>query len=148
MARRAADILSLAMIAAYVAYLAATWDTIPDVVPSHFNVVGAPDIYGNKSVLLLEPVIALAMWVLLVVVRRVPGAWNFPVRVTPRNRAVLYAIGERTMMALTPLVVFLMLYAGLMGVIDLPVAGLYLALAAVLAVLAVGIVRMLRARDE
>ena len=108
--RRTLDILSLAMIVAYVIFVAARWDAFPSVVPSHFNALGQPDAYGGRWVLLLEPAIALALW-------------------------------------LAPMVVFLLLYIGLMGVYELPVAVLYLVLATVLADIAVGIVRMVRERD-
>ena len=145
--RKALDILCLAMVAAYLALIAAAWDNLPDVVPSHFDAAGVPDAYGDRSVLLLEPVVALALWALLAVARRRPELWNFPVRVTPRNRAALYAIGEKMMAPLVPLTVFLMLYVGLMGVWSLPVAVLYLALAGVLVDVSIGIARMLRHRD-
>ena len=128
--RRTLDILSLAMIVAYVIFVAARWDAFPSVVPSHFNALGQPDAYGGRWVLLLEPAIALALW-----------------RVTERNRARLYVIGEQMMTPLAPMVVFLLLYIGLMGVYELPVAVLYLVLATVLADIAVGIVRMVRERD-
>lgn len=145
--RRTLNILSLAMIVAYVIFVAARWDAFPSVVPSHFNALGQPDAYGGRWVLLLEPAIALALWALMAVTRRFPGAWNFPVRVTERNRARLYVIGEQMMTPLAPMVVFLLLYIGLMGVYELPVAVLYLVLATVLADIAVGIVRMVRERD-
>lgn len=145
-ARKVSDVLSLAMIGAHVAFLVATWNAIPSVVPSHFDVFGMPDAYGDKSVLLLEPAVALGMWALLAVARRRPQWWNFPVRVTQGNRAALYAIGDQMMVVLTPLTVFLLVYVGLMGVVQLPAAALYLALGGVIAVVAVGIVRMVRVR--
>lgn len=145
--KKVMDILSLAMIAGYCVFLAMSWESLPSVVPSHFNAAGVPDAYGDKGVLLLEPIVALALWILLVVARHRPELCNFPVRVTPRNRAALYAIGDQMMTPLVPLTVFLMLYIGLMGAVDLPVAVLYLALAAVFADVAVGIARMLRHRD-
>ena len=132
-ARKVSDVLSLAMIGAHVAFLVATWNAIPSVVPSHFDVFGMPDAYGDKSVL-------------LAVARRRPQWWNFPVRVTQGNRAALYAIGDQMMVVLTPLTVFLLVYVGLMGVVQLPAAALYLALGGVIAVVAVGIVRMVRVR--
>lgn len=145
--RKVLDVLSLAMVAAYLVLIAAAWDTLPDAVPNHFDAAGVPDAYGDRSVLLLEPVVALALWALLAVARRRPELWNFPVRVTPRNRDTLHAIGDQMMAPLVPLTVFLVLYVGLMGVWRLPVAVLYLALAGVLVDVVVGIARMLRQQD-
>lgn len=40
------------------------WDTIPDTIPIHFNVSGEVDQYGNKSFLIIAPVIIfLLQWV-------------------------------------------------------------------------------------
>ena len=40
------------------------WNTIPDTIPIHFNVSGEVDQYGNKSVLIIAPIIIfLLQWV-------------------------------------------------------------------------------------
>ena len=40
------------------------WNTIPDTIPIHFNVSGEVDQYGNKSVLIIAPIIILLLqWV-------------------------------------------------------------------------------------
>lgn len=140
------NILCAVMIAAYTAYLAVSWQKIPASVPSHFDALGRPDAYGSKAVLIVEPVLALLLWGLFAIVRKFPNAWNFPVRVTKENRERLYAIGNRMMDLLMPLVVFLMLYAGASSLVKLPVAVFYLALAAMGADIVVSIVLMVKAR--
>lgn len=135
------------MIGAYTVFLAVVWKKLPDTVPSHFNAAGTPDAYGGKAVLLLEPILAILIFALIAFVRRIPSAWNFPVRVTDRNRDRLYAIGNTMMDILLPLTVFLMLYIGLMSILTLPVVVLYPALAAMLLDIVISIVRMVRMRD-
>jgi hypothetical protein len=54
--------------------------------PTHFNLAGRPDGWGSAHVLWLFPAIAAALYLLMTWVARYPRAFNFPVRVTPRNR--------------------------------------------------------------
>ena len=138
------NILCAVMIAAYTAYLAVSWQKIPAIVPSHFDALGRPDSYGGKAVLLRELTLALLLWGLFVIVRRFPHAWNFPVKVTEGNRERLYAIANRMMDILMPLVVFLMIYSGTASIVQLPVLIFYLILAVIGVVIVVSIVLIVR----
>ena len=65
---------------------------LPDKIPTHFNAAGQPDAWGSAHTLLVFPLIAAVLYTLMTVVARFPSAFNFPVRVTPRNRAQLEAL--------------------------------------------------------
>lgn len=65
---------------------------LPDRIPTHFNAAGQPDGWGTPAMLWLLPVVATAIYLLMTLVSRYPGAFNFPVRVTPGNRAQLEGI--------------------------------------------------------
>ncbi|MFI5273957.1 MAG: DUF1648 domain-containing protein [Ktedonobacterales bacterium] len=70
------------------------WSTLPATVPAHFGISGRPDAYGGKTTLLLMPAIALVLTVLLLIVARLPWAFNYPVRITPENAARTYRTGR------------------------------------------------------
>jgi hypothetical protein len=61
-------------------------------IPTHFNAAGNPDAWGSASMLWLLPAIASVLYLLMTWVSRHPGAFNFPVRVTPFNRARLEVV--------------------------------------------------------
>ena len=65
---------------------------LPDKVPVHFAFDGRVDAWGSSLSLLALPVIAVALYLLMTVVARYPGAFNYPVRVTPANRGRLELI--------------------------------------------------------
>lgn len=65
---------------------------LPARIPTHFGLDGRPDAWGSSVMLLVLPVIAVLLYVLMSVVARYPSAFNYPVRVTPRNRPFLEAI--------------------------------------------------------
>jgi Protein of unknown function (DUF1648) len=64
-------------------------ERLPARVPMHFDVAGNPDGWGSPASLLFFPGIAVFIYLLFSVVTRFPSAFNYPVRVTPLNRARL-----------------------------------------------------------
>ena len=61
-------------------------------IPTHFGIDGRPDGWGSPWSLLSLPIAALLIYLLMTVVARFPAAFNFPVRVTPANRAGLESL--------------------------------------------------------
>lgn len=140
------NILCSIMIAVYSICLVNVWEKIPASVPSHFDALGRPDAFAGKAVLIIEPVLALLLWGLIAIVRRFPNTWNFPVKVTEKNRERLYEIGDRMLNILMPLVVFLILYVGVISLVQLPILVLYVALAAMGVDIVASVVLMVRAK--
>lgn len=73
-------------------YLLFSWPGIPDRIPSHFNVVGIPDRFADKSSLLSLIAINWTMFMGLSVVQRYPQYWNTGRKVTKKNRAKIFGI--------------------------------------------------------
>ena len=55
-------------------------------IPTHFDLAGRPNAYGQPQMLLVLPAVALVLYLLITVVSRNPAVFNYPVRVTPKNR--------------------------------------------------------------
>lgn len=68
---------------------------LPDKIPTHFDLAGHPNAWGPTAYLYLLPVLGLVLYLAMTVVARFPSAFNFPVRVTPQNRAALEQIGQQ-----------------------------------------------------
>lgn len=141
---RISNILCAGMILVYVGFLFFSWKTIPNTVPKHFNAAGVPDAYGSKAILIFEPILALLLWGLFAFIRHVPGAWNFPVSVTEKNKEKLYRIGEELIAILAPLIVFLCVYAGLSSIIIVPITVFYLILGIIATAIITCIIRMIK----
>lgn len=65
---------------------------LPGRIPTHFNAAGQPDGWGTPGMLWLLPVVAAVIYILMTLVSRFPGAFNFPMRSTPAVRRQLEAI--------------------------------------------------------
>jgi hypothetical protein len=93
--RKILEAVSLAALALMLAVTAMAFygpAHLPVRIPTHFNLLGQPDNWGSSRMLLLFPAIAAAIYLMMTWVSRYPSAFNFPVRVTPRNRERLEAL--------------------------------------------------------
>jgi hypothetical protein len=93
--RRSAELFGLAGL---LLLLVQTWSALwgphhlPARVPTHFDAAGTPNAWGSPSGMLLMPAVAIGVYLLMSVVARFPGSFNYPCRVTPQNRAQLEAV--------------------------------------------------------
>lgn len=62
---------------------------LPSRIPTHFGINGQPDAWGSPWMMLALPIGACALYLLMTLVSFYPSAFNYPVRVTPSNRARL-----------------------------------------------------------
>jgi uncharacterized membrane protein len=65
---------------------------LPDKIPTHFDAAGRPNAWGSSASLFLLPAVGLLIYLAITVVSRFPAAFNFPVRVTAKNRLRLEAL--------------------------------------------------------
>ncbi len=93
--RRTPEILSLVALAAiFVVTGLALYgpNRLPALIPTHFGAAAQPDGWGSPHTLLLFPAIAAILYLLMTWVARHPSSFNFPMRVTPRNRQQLETV--------------------------------------------------------
>ncbi len=66
--------------------------SLPARIPTHFNAAGQPDGWGTPGMLWVLPVVAAVIYILMTLVGRYPGSFNFPMRATPAARRQLETI--------------------------------------------------------
>lgn len=77
-------------------YLIMSWKSLPDKIPAHYNGAAVVDRWGNKSEILLMPILSSALYILITVLCFFPSIWNVPVTITEENREFVY-INLKTM---------------------------------------------------
>jgi uncharacterized membrane protein len=68
---------------------------LPDIIPTHFNVSGEVDDYGNKYTLFLIPLLGTVLFVVMSILVRYPEKFNYPVKITPTNAQRQYVLATR-----------------------------------------------------
>lgn len=90
--QRIAAILAPAILLGTIAYILIVWHTLPERIPTHYNMAGEIDGYGGRGTLLIMPIFGLVNDLIMALVGRVPKSWNTGVRVTALNRARVYCL--------------------------------------------------------
>ena len=75
----------------------ANFFSLPDSVPTHFNVEGKADGYGERYMVLLFPAVITAGFILLREVAKRPWHFNYIVAPTPQNYQELYRLNIRSL---------------------------------------------------
>ena len=89
------EIISLVALVASWAFVAESWSTLPDVVPTHFGITGAPNGWGSRQAMWLVPGMGLLLYIVLTVAARYPRFVNLPFRVdrdAPEVRRIIVRI--------------------------------------------------------
>ena len=82
-------LLTLASSASLRAY---DWETIPESVPTHFDLEGRADAWSPKWMLVLLPAVSLAIFLGLKLLSRFPRLVNYPRPVTDEQRTRLHPL--------------------------------------------------------
>lgn len=88
--------------------IAMHYNSLPDIIPIHFDMQGVPDDYGDKSSLFLLPIIGTLSYVMLTVLNKFPHLFNFPSEITEANATRMYGLAT-SMMRLVKLLTLLTL---------------------------------------
>ena len=144
---RITNIICIIIIAAMVVILILNWNSLPDKVPTHFSFDGTPNAFGSKATLLIEPIIAIVLFVLISVAQHFPKAWNFPIKITAENKKREYMIASIMLNAVKVLITLLFLMTFLSAIIvGFPAWPMMVGIAITLVIPIVCIVLMFKAR--
>lgn len=75
------------------------YSSLPDMVPTHFDLRGRPDDVGDRSSVLVVAALMVALTVFLAWLSARPRMLNYPVAVTEHNAQRLYRESERMLVA-------------------------------------------------
>lgn len=87
----------------WVATLLYTWisyQNLPESIPSHYNIKGEVDDYGNKAIIFVLPAISMVLFVLLTVLGFFPHIFNYPVSITQANALRQYSLATKALRVL------------------------------------------------
>lgn len=107
---RIINILCLLMLIGMTVYLIMKWKDIPNLIPSHYSIAGEADSFGEKTSILICPVMGWGLYILITVLEHFPQIWNTGVRVTEKNRQRVYTIIAAMVVSIKLVMVFTFLY--------------------------------------
>jgi hypothetical protein len=70
------------------------WSSLPEQIPTHFDLWGRPNHWGSKVFIFLFPGLGLFHYVLFTLIQRHPHRFNYPWPITPENAVRQYRLGR------------------------------------------------------
>jgi uncharacterized membrane protein len=98
-AERIMQVAAMGCLVTLLAYAAYVWPELPATVPTHFGIAGPPDAWGSRASLLALPTLAMAFFLALTILERIPHRYNYPIEVTAANAPRMYALGRRLVLS-------------------------------------------------
>jgi len=92
---RLANIVGYTSFLTMILFMVFNWGSMPDNVPTHFNLAGEADGWGSKWSLIILPIIAIFLHIMMEFVEKNPHTHNFPVALTEENAPKLYFLSRR-----------------------------------------------------
>ncbi len=88
--------------------VASRYKSLPDIIPTHFDVKGVADDYGSKSTIWLLPAISTVLVIVLALINLKPHNFNLPVKITQENAERQYRLATKMIrfLKLSMLIVF------------------------------------------
>lgn len=94
---RCLDGISFLLLLALLATTFYYYKLLPEIIPTHFNALGEPDAFGDKSSIFLFAGIAVLIYVVLYMFKDKPHLYNYPTTITAENAAEYYNKASKMM---------------------------------------------------
>ena len=78
---------------------------LPEIIPTHYNATGKADGFGNKSNILVLPIISTVLFIGLTTLNKYPHIFNYPIEITEQNALHQYTNATRMMRVLKLVIV-------------------------------------------
>ena len=90
--QRILGILSPVVLLGAIVFILIRFPSLPEQIPTHYNMAGEIDGYGGRGTLLLMPVIGLVSDAVVALAGRFPKYWNTGTKITLFNRVRVYRL--------------------------------------------------------
>lgn len=84
------DIVSWICVALAFAFALGNYSSLPDTIPTHFNIAGEADDHGSKNLIFALPVLSFLLAAGMIFLSKFPHKFNYMTRITPENAAFQY----------------------------------------------------------
>ena len=81
------------------------YQSLPDIIPTHYNGAGVADGFGDKWMILTLPLVATVLFVGLTILNKFPHIFNYPTEITAENALRQYTIATRLLRYLKVIII-------------------------------------------
>lgn len=89
------ELINITLLLLIIGYTGINYIDLPETIATHFNAKGEADGFGSKMTIWLLPGITLFIYVMMLVLNRVPHIHNYMVNITEENALKNYRLSTR-----------------------------------------------------
>jgi hypothetical protein len=104
-----AEVAALTGVFSGLMLLGMIWGDLPGEIPRHFGLTGEPTAWAGRWSAVGPVIIAVALYVGLTLLARVPHVFNYPFPITEQNAAIQYRLGRSMVIWLKAICVWMMI---------------------------------------
>lgn len=86
------------------------YNSLPEIIPTHYNFAGEADDFGNKNSILVLPIISLVLFSAMNFLKGYPHLLNYTVKITPENAEKQYRNGQKLLNVMATIMTFTFLF--------------------------------------
>jgi uncharacterized membrane protein len=94
-ADKTVEIIGWLLISAVWGLTVTNYQSLPDIIPTHYNGAGVADGFGDKWMILTLPLIATVLFVGMTILNKFPHIFNYPTNITQDNALRQYTNATR-----------------------------------------------------
>lgn len=91
------EVMGYVALAVFWIFVSYAYSVMPETIPTHFNLAGEADGFGDKGTIFLMPIIGTLLFIVLSVVQQRPHTFNYLTEITPENAEKQYTNAVRMM---------------------------------------------------
>lgn len=89
------ELTSLSVLLVFWLFVLQNYHNLPDTIPIHYNASGEADRFGDKSNLLILPIIVSVLYLILTALNQFPHVFNYPTEINADNAERQYKLATR-----------------------------------------------------
>lgn len=99
------EIISAIILLATTVFFLLNWQNIPDKIPSHYDSLGNPDAWNNKSMVAILFAVQLVGFLLITLLSFFPNLWNRPQNLSKQSQPRFYSIVRTLLLEMKTIIV-------------------------------------------
>lgn len=104
---RVFEIISWVFLLMFWGMVLCSYESLPDIIPTHYNASGNGDGFGEKRMILMLPLVATILFVAISLLNRFPYLFNYPTHITEENAYRQYTNATRMLRCLNFMLVII-----------------------------------------
>ena len=101
------EILGLLLFSSTWIFIISIYNSLPDIIPIHYNALGTADNFGKKWMILSLPIVSTVLFIGLTLLNYFPESFNYPTKINEDNALIQYTYATRLIRYLKLVIVFI-----------------------------------------